>query len=563
MATIPVPAWREGIPDLRGWPDIQDGDDFGAGFDRQDTIPMTVLKGIAELQGQSTPVMQSEITGAASNAALIGLGNILGNIFKYGNNLLIQRGFGAASYGLYTLGMSMVTLFVAVFNLGLDDAMVRYVSIYRSRKQGDILRGLTLFCSILAAVGGMIGGLFLLFLAPSLAALRHTPAVAPLLVLMALLIPLMSVQQLWSSGLQGFKAFKNRILLQRIIIPGLLTILLIVVIIFFHSITAVVIASILSTAVSALLNMQIFFGMIKRLKSRGARVYDIREWSGFAIPNFLTSIVDTALDATDTLLLAYFVSSNAELGRYAAANKISIFIAVPLLTLNVTFAPTIAELFSKGEKKTLSIMFQVVTKWVISFSLPICLIAMLFSRSLLAISGQSFVDAWPLLLALAVGNMLNAGTGPVGYMLSMTGHQRLTFLNSLTAIVVNVVLGVILTPHYGALGTAIATGMALSVVNLMRLLQVHLLLKIHPYRWDTLKPIGAGFFSAFMTGLLIYPVGRVNLHVELFDKNLPLQLALIPVFLACYLGLLVLFKFGPEDKIVLDKLSKKFVRRKK
>jgi len=94
LATIPVPAWREGIPDLRGWPDIQDADDSGAGFDRQDTIPMTVLKGIAELQGQSAPVMQSEITGAASNAACNGLGNILGNIFK------------SVSYNHLTLPMS-------------------------------------------------------------------------------------------------------------------------------------------------------------------------------------------------------------------------------------------------------------------------------------------------------------------------------------------------------------------------------------------------------------------------------------------------------------------------
>ncbi len=97
----------------------------------------------------------------------------------------------------------------------------------------------------------------------------------------------------------------------------------------------------------------------------------------------------------------------------------------------------------------------------------------------------------------------------------------------------------------------------------MRLLQVYLLLKIHPYRGDTFKPIGAGLISALMTGLLLYPVSIVNLHVQLFDKNLPLQLLLIPVFLACYLGLLVLFKVGPEDKIVLDKLRKKFVQHKK
>ena len=73
--------------------------------------------------------MHSEISGAAGDAALIGAGNIAGNVIKYGNNLLIQRGFGPGPYGLYALGMSMVGLFVSVFNLGLDDAMVRYVAI--------------------------------------------------------------------------------------------------------------------------------------------------------------------------------------------------------------------------------------------------------------------------------------------------------------------------------------------------------------------------------------------------------------------------------------------------
>jgi O-antigen/teichoic acid export membrane protein len=561
-ATIPLTMVR-GITELQDQPPTvpQYADDLE--FDQLATIPMAVLKGISDLQGQPTPVMQSEISGAASNAALIALGNIAGNIFKYANNLLIQRGFGAGPYGLYSLGLSMVTLFVSVFNLGLDDAMVRYVSIYRGKKQSNLLRGLALFCTTLTTVGGILGGLLMLFIAPSLASIRHAPDVVPLLLLMAPLIPLLSVQGLWSSGLQGFKAFKSRILLQRLIIPGLLTVLLVLVLLFCHNILAAIIASIVSTAISAALNMNLFFSLVSRLKSRGAREYAIREWCSFAIPNLLTSVVDMVLEASDTLLLAYFVLANGELGRYAAANKISIFITMPLLSLNVTFAPTIAELFSKGEKQKLTIMFQVVTKWVITFSLPLCLIAMLFSRSLLGISGESFVAAWPLLLALAVGNMINAGTGPVGYMLVMTGFQKLSFINSLTAVVVNIVLGLILTPRYGAMGTAIATGLALAVVNLMRLLQVKLLLKIHPYRWDTIKPLGAGLLSALLTGLLLYPMNFISLPFQVFHKNIPIQLALIPVFLACYIGLLILFKVSPEDKIVLDRLRKKLVRGKK
>ena len=69
-------------------------DDAIDDFEGHDTIPMMVLMGIAKQQGQSAPVMQSEVTGAASNAAIVGLGAISGYVFKYGNNLVLQRGLG-------------------------------------------------------------------------------------------------------------------------------------------------------------------------------------------------------------------------------------------------------------------------------------------------------------------------------------------------------------------------------------------------------------------------------------------------------------------------------------
>lgn len=95
----------------------------------------------------------------------------------------------------------------------------------------------------------------------------------------------------------------------------------------------------------------------------------------------------------------------------------------------------------------------------------------LFSQSLLALSGGGFIAAWPLLIALSVGGIMNAGTGCVGYMLLMTGHQKLSFLNSLIGIIVNIVLSIILAPHYGAMGVAVSTGVAICVLNLLRLLR--------------------------------------------------------------------------------------------
>lgn len=538
-------------------------------FQKHDTFPMMVLRGVSTQQGQSSPVMDSEVSGAAGSAAIVGVGTLLGNIIKFGGSFLIQRGFGAGPFGLYSLCLSVVMLVSSIFDLGLDDAMVRYISIYRGKGQPNLLRGLVIFCTALAGCAGLLGALLVWFLAPDIAGIKHSPGALPLLQLMIPFIPLFCMQSVWSAGLQGFKAFKWRVLSQRMIMPSMMFVLLVVDLLFFRFVflSGVVLALLASTIVGVIVSLFFLMKMLRRIDNTAAEQYELREWLSFASPNFLTSIVDTVLESTDTLLLAFFALSNVAIGQYSAAIKFSIIIALPLQSLNVMFTPTIAELYSKGEIQKLKAMFKIVTKWTITFSLPIFWIAVLFSASLLGLSdhnGHDYSDAWPLLIAFAMGAIINTGTGSVGYMLLMTGHQKLSFLNSLAAVFMNVVLGVILTPRYGAMGTAIATGAAICVVNLMRLLQVRLILKMQPYSRDTLKPILAGIISAAITGSFLSLVHTARLTFILFHVvNVSADLSLIPVFLATYILLLFLFKVDAEDQIVLDVLKKKFKLGKK
>lgn len=529
-------------------------------FQMSDTFPMMVLRGIAQKQGADQPVMQSELSGAASGAAIVGLGNISGTVFKYIGNFIIQRGFGPGIFGLYSLGLSLVTLVSSIFNLGLDDAMLRYIPIYRSKKNPSALRSLVIFCTALAGITGIFGAILLLIFAPQLVAFRHTPRDAPLLTttfeLMAPMIPLLCMQGIWFGGLQGFKAFKFRVLSQRLVPAVALIMLLGLAYLFSHHIKAIIVATVISTVIGTVLSLYYLFRLVSRLDKQKSKNYEVREWLGFATPNFLTTITDTVMESTDTLLLAFFAISSVGLGQYAAAIKYSNFIALPLVSLNTMFAPTIAELHSQGEFKKLEAMFKVVTRWTVILSLPVFGVCTIFAAPLLAVSGGGFVAAWPLLIAFSVGGLINAGTGCVGYMLLMTGHQKLSFINSVAGIIVNVVLGVILTPRYGAMGTAISTGLAVVVMNLTRLIQVRLILKIQPYNWNMLKPLTAGLIAALISGAGLYLL--YSMHFTLI-----MCLGLVPLFLLIYVALIALFRLGPEDQIVVDRLRKKLLRGKK
>ncbi len=539
--------------------EAQNFDEDDPDLEKFATIPMLVLEGISKQQGEATPVMASEITGAASNASIVGLGNVAGYVFKYGNNLLIQRGLHASFFGLFSLSMSVVTLVSSIFDLGMDNAMIRYMAIYRGKKQTHLLRTLTIFCTTMVGITGILGGLLVLFFATPLATLQNKPDIAPFLQFMAPLVPLLCLQTVWMGGLQGLKEFKQRVLIQRFVIPLSTFLLMLVAILFFRDVIGIVVVTFLGVLLTDVINLYFLFRAVSRLSKAGtgeSEAYQAREWMGFAVPNFLTTIISTVLDSIDTLLLAFYVPA-AAIGQYAAGLKITGFISMPLSTINVIFTPTIAELYAKKEMQKLAAMFKIMTKWSITLCLPIFGITVLFATPLLEISGRDFVSGAALLIVLAIGDILTVAGGSGGYMLIMTGHQKVSVFNSLAVVILNVILGIILTQRYGAFGTAISTSVALIAINAARVVEIYFLLKMHPYRWNMLKPLAAGIISGLLTAGLLYLLDKLIASNAFLSTSFPIQLILVPVFLACYTALLVLFKIDPEDRIIVDWILKK------
>jgi O-antigen/teichoic acid export membrane protein len=518
-----------------------------------DTIPMMILKDVLIRKGDETPIMQSEISGAAGGAAVVGIGNVLGSVLKFGCNYLLQVGFGATLYGLYSVCLSMVMLVSSLCNLGLSDTTIRYTAIYWSRGQKSALNGLLIFCTLIASVTGLLGALCILLFSPLLASIKREPELTPLMQLMAPMVPLLCMQTVWFSALQGLKRFRCRVLSERILAPIVLLLLALLFFFLSPSIFNVASATIVSTITGTCVSAYFLYQAVVPTMRRGLKKYEIREWMNFATFNFLTSVTEVILESIDTLLLVLLAVKDLQIGQYSAAIKISDFIAMPLFSLNTMFAPTIAELYSRGERQKLAILYQVVNKWTITLSLPLFFIAALFCKSLLQLSGPSFVSAWPLLIVSAIGSMINAATGSVGYMLLMTGYQKISFFNSILSVILNIILGILLIPKFGAMGTALGTMITLILMNVIRLFEIRFLLNLYPYNWHTLKPLGAACLSALLVGGSLQILRNASLLVHLF---------FIPVFMVSYGGFLFLFSVSPEDAIVLDGLKKKFLQKK-
>jgi O-antigen/teichoic acid export membrane protein len=163
------------------------------------------------------------------------------------------------------------------------------------------------------------------------------------------------------------------------------------------------------------------------------------------------------------------------------------------------FAPRIAAEDARGDRRTLDVMLKRVTYWNTSLAIPVFAVLLLLATPLMSIFGTEYARGATALAILAAGQLFNAATGPLGQVINMSGRPYLTLVNNAAVAGLNIVACVILIPRYGLTGAAIATTASITLVNLIKLVQVWVLFGINPFRWDTLRALGAGALATGVT----------------------------------------------------------------
>ena len=156
-----------------------------------------------------------------------------------------------------------------------------------------------------------------------------------------------------------------------------------------------------------------------------------------------------------------------QLAILAVARRTAILTSFILMAVNLVVAPKFAALYKQGKTNELESIALQATRLMVLFALPIVGFMLLFPEWLMWLFGEEYKAGANLLRILAVGQFINVMTGSVGFLLSMSGHERdlrnVVFICGPMAII----LALILTPLYGVTGAAVATAIALASQNLL------------------------------------------------------------------------------------------------
>lgn len=297
------------------------------------------------------------------------------------------------------------------------------------------------------------------------------------------------------------------------------------------------ISSIFSATLGIFLLRKIFPDLISELKPR----FEFKTILLYSLTILLSSFSYLLLlTRADRIMLGIYASAR-DVGIYNAVTAISNQAALFLASFNAIFSPIIADLYNKGDMNELSKLFKITTKWIFTLTFPLFLVFLLYPKQIMGLFGPEFKVAWSSLIILGMANLINASAGSVGFMLTMTGRQKIELTNNFFMGGINIILNIYLIQRYGILGAAIATGSSIGLINVARLLEVFHLYRIHPYNTSFWKPLVAGVFTVF--------------SLLLFNKFIPSKgwwwVAGVALFGLVYLLFLILLGLEEEDKLVI------------
>jgi O-antigen/teichoic acid export membrane protein len=520
----------------------------------QATLKSSVIRSAVEKQAQLD--QRQVITNTAGNAAIVWVGDLVFAVLRYVTNIVMTNVFSQSIYGMYVTVYSAASLLGPIAALGLDITMLRFLSIYHAKGEKRLAAGLIRSIIWMTLISGLLCSALLYFSATFLAHMvYHQDTYALPLKEVALLIPLISLQLVLANGLQALRVIKATVLVNRLIQPALTLILIGVFYLLGLRLEALILATFCGYLTSIIAGQLLLGKASKQLVSHVTPKFESKAWLCFALPMSLNSLIANALDYTDVQFLAVFATT-AQVGLYAAADRVSFIILMPAYALGFIFSPLIAQYYTSGEHEVLVNLSKLVMKWIFTVSWPLFLCFCIFHEAILGVFSKEYTAAGVVLMIVSFGNIIGIGSSVTGSLLLIMGKTRLILINSIAVVVINIGLSFWLVPHFNVIGAAVAIALTVFIFNVTAFLEVYWLLKIVILRWDMLKPVVAGGVAS-VAGFLLLHVIRVDYGYRAILG----ALSLIILFMLVYVLVLALLRFSKEDRIVLDAIRNKFAKK--
>lgn len=388
---------------------------------------------------------------------------VMGAGIGFISQVLLARWMELAEYGFYTYAYAWAGLISSLSGLGLSRVVLRFIPLYIERKDWGLLRGfvarsrqLTFIVGVLFAI---IGTLIILLQKPDNISKNA-------LFFCMLLVPFLAFMGLQTEMIRGVKRILLAYALPLILLPTLTIGSAFLILKITGTITSVDIVCLSIAAMLVVIAAQSWSlrQFMPNEVIHSPPVFKTKEWLTVSFPLLLVTGFQVVLRRADILMVGMYIGQR-EAGIYNAASKTAFLVSFVLMAVNTIAATMISPFHAKGDVLALQRLVSVVIRLTFWPTLLLALGLIFCGRTILGLFGPEFIKGYWALVLLATGYLISVSFGPVGFLMSLTGHQnQISLVMGLSALV-NICLNLVLIPKWGLFGAAFATMITMILWN--------------------------------------------------------------------------------------------------
>lgn len=251
----------------------------------------------------------------------------------------------------------------------------------------------------------------------------------------------------------------------------------------------------------------------------------------------------TSMYTSFNLVFLGFTSGDTEVGYFATATKLYTIIMAVLTALTTVMVPKVSELLAQKDMQRLQDLANKTFSLLTAISFPIIIFCFFFAKEIIYILSGSGYEGAIVPFRIVIFLLLIIGMEQIviqQFLMASTSNKSI-FIVSTVGAVVGLSLNFILTPHYGAIGSAISWGISEFSVLIAGII----LMK---------KYVGISLDYKILSLKGLFSFGYILWLSIVFIIDINIWLAMIISFL----GLLLLFIFINKDVFQLIRNNRIF-----
>ncbi|WP_119069675.1 oligosaccharide flippase family protein [Rubrobacter indicoceani] len=438
----------------------------------------------------------SNVARVARGAGISTFGQGAGRALGFVTQSVLARGLGSQSFGLYTLGIGVVTAAQIISLFGLDNGVVRYVAHYRGQDDPARVRGTILQATGFTFAISLVVATLMFFGAGTLSGF-YQPELEPVIKAFAFALPFYAVMSilLWST--QGFQTVTYATITQQILRPLIYFLLLVGLYFVGATLVGVAVAYALSMFAGVIIGLYFLRRLFPPLTNQAAPAkFETKALFGVSVPMSVSRATQYANNWTAVLVLGLFYPA-AAVGVFQIAFRTATLSTLVRFAFNGIFSPIISNLHSKEMTADLEQLYKDVTRWTFTGAFAFFLgTVLLASEALTVFGGREYAVGAAALVIVAFSQLYSASVGPANRMLAMTGNQNTLMVITIIGALAGVGVCFAAIPSLGLIGAALGAAAAIVTENTLTLLFVRKRLGFWPYSTAFWKPLTAGIVAA-------------------------------------------------------------------